>query len=199
MKIVIFSHNVGIKVVEGTNRIRLEKTELPFVVGSSQNWEVEFITENNETFPVMANSHNRQNMKVERQETSSSDEEMGTRAEGRIDKLKQVAVIDEDDVVVNVNLERILDEQETHDLYCPNCHSCITKRVILRKRKRTTREDTSDPKCAKTGPAQLDCILSASVVENKDETQTSEPEVFRCLSCFSYFIPTGMPCTSLRK
>nr|KYP72755.1 hypothetical protein KK1_005356 [Cajanus cajan] len=34
------------------------------------------------------------------------------------------------------DVEAVLAKQETHDLYCPNCHSCITKRVILKKRKR---------------------------------------------------------------
>uniref|UniRef100_A0A0A9D8S8 Uncharacterized protein n=1 Tax=Arundo donax TaxID=35708 RepID=A0A0A9D8S8_ARUDO len=42
------------------------------------------------------------------------------------------------------DLEKILDEQETHDLYCPNCNSCITRRVILRKRKRTVRQAIRD-------------------------------------------------------
>jgi hypothetical protein len=42
------------------------------------------------------------------------------------------------------DLEKILDGQETHDLYCPNCKSRITRRVILKKRKRTTRQAKRD-------------------------------------------------------
>ncbi|MCI29927.1 vacuolar iron transporter-like protein, partial [Trifolium medium] len=34
------------------------------------------------------------------------------------------------------DVELVIAKQETHDLYCPNCKSCITKRVILKKRKR---------------------------------------------------------------
>ncbi|GJN01180.1 hypothetical protein PR202_ga18425 [Eleusine coracana subsp. coracana] len=48
------------------------------------------------------------------------------------------------------DLEKILDEQETHDLYCPNCKSCITRRVILRKRKRTVRQALRDDPPKKT-------------------------------------------------
>ncbi|CAM6019688.1 unnamed protein product [Sphagnum balticum] len=35
-------------------------------------------------------------------------------------------------------VQRVLRLQTTHDLLCPVCGSCITKRVILRKRKRTS-------------------------------------------------------------
>jgi hypothetical protein len=83
------------------------------------------------------------------------------------------------------DLEKILDQQETHDLYCPNCKSCITRRVILRKRKRTARPATPDepPKRPHTEE-----VSSADVPES--DVQES-PDVFRCLSCFSFFIPTG--------
>ena len=70
------------------------------------------------------------------------------------------------------DLEKILDEQETHDLYCPNCKSCITRRVILKNRKGYG----GQPKR-----------------QHADESLDQEsPEVFRCLSCFTFFIPTGI-------
>ncbi|KAM0840994.1 hypothetical protein ACQ4PT_059307 [Festuca glaucescens] len=80
------------------------------------------------------------------------------------------------------DLEKILDQQETHDLYCPNCKSCITRRVILRKRKRTVTLTTPNeqPKRPHTEEAPL-------AQSNGQEA----PDVFRCLSCFSFFIPTG--------
>ncbi|KAL7601790.1 hypothetical protein Lser_V15G24640 [Lactuca serriola] len=39
------------------------------------------------------------------------------------------------DVEYEFNVETVIKKQETHDLFCPNCNSCITKRVILHKRK----------------------------------------------------------------
>ncbi|XP_047075184.1 membrane protein of ER body-like protein isoform X2 [Lolium rigidum] len=83
------------------------------------------------------------------------------------------------------DLEKILDQQETHDLYCPNCKSCITRRVILRKRKRRARPTTptEQPKRLHTQEAPL-----APTPESGGQ---EAPDVFRCLSCFSYFIPTG--------
>nr|XP_051198138.1 membrane protein of ER body-like protein isoform X4 [Lolium perenne] len=83
------------------------------------------------------------------------------------------------------DLEKILDQQETHDLYCPNCNSCITRRVILRKRKRRARPTTptEQPKRLHTQEAPL-----APTPESGGQ---EAPDVFRCLSCFSYFIPTG--------
>nr|KYP53790.1 hypothetical protein KK1_024364 [Cajanus cajan] len=41
-----------------------------------------------------------------------------------------------DQQLKELDVEAVLSKQETHDLFCPNCKSCITKRVILRKRKR---------------------------------------------------------------
>ncbi|KAM0920521.1 hypothetical protein ACQ4PT_007473 [Festuca glaucescens] len=83
------------------------------------------------------------------------------------------------------DLEKILDQQETHDLYCPNCKSCITRRVILRKRKRTARPTTPSepPKRPHTEEAPLAPAPGSDGQE--------PPDVFRCLSCFSFFIPTG--------
>ncbi|CAH1423490.1 unnamed protein product [Lactuca virosa] len=40
------------------------------------------------------------------------------------------------DVEDEFDVETVIKKQETHNLFCPNCNSCITKRVILRKRKR---------------------------------------------------------------
>lgn len=109
------------------------------------------------------------------------------------------------------DVENVLHKQNTHDLYCPNCHSCITRRVILRKRKRNIRISSEDVKRNKLeteiesksdiSPTQLnsdqchdeplisldDTPISAANGYHRD----SEPEIFRCLSCFSFFIPTG--------
>ncbi|CAL5020462.1 unnamed protein product [Urochloa decumbens] len=87
------------------------------------------------------------------------------------------------------DLEKILDEQETHDLYCPNCKSCITRRVILKKRKRTARQARRDG-----SPKKIQLEEPCANVSNQapDESYDQElPDIFGCLSCFSIFIPTG--------
>ncbi|XP_039841989.1 membrane protein of ER body-like protein isoform X2 [Panicum virgatum] len=87
------------------------------------------------------------------------------------------------------DLEKILDEQETHDLYCPNCKSCITRRVILKKRKRTARQAKREepPKRPQLEEPSAN-VSDQTPVESHDQ---ESPEVFRCLSCFTFFIPTG--------
>ncbi|XP_066378669.1 membrane protein of ER body-like protein [Miscanthus floridulus] len=87
--------------------------------------------------------------------------------------------------VEEYDLEKILDEQETHDLYCPNCKSCITRRVILKKRKRTVRPDAR-----KETPKRPQLVEPSANVPRQTVDEHS-PEVFRCLLCFTFFIPTG--------
>ncbi|GAB2224467.1 hypothetical protein Droror1_Dr00005228 [Drosera rotundifolia] len=41
----------------------------------------------------------------------------------------------EEVATAELDVERVLQKHETHDLFCPNCNSCITSRVILRRRK----------------------------------------------------------------
>lgn len=120
-------------------------------------------------------------------------------------------VSESDHEVTELDVEGVLNKQNTHDLYCPNCNSCITKRVILRKRKRklrTSGEDvkrnklekiigselTSTSADATSDPAHstVDISLDGNVSHApNDYDQERQPDVFRCLSCFSIFIPTG--------
>nr|GMC60993.1 membrane protein of ER body-like protein isoform X2 [Ipomoea batatas] len=137
---------------------------------------------------------------------------------GTVHKLSTVEEIESADVdritdseidAKDYDVENVLRKQNTHDLYCPNCHSCITRRVILRKRKRKVRISSEDVKRNKletasesksdVSPTQLssdhdeplisldDTPISAASGYHRDR----EPEIFRCLSCFSFFIPTG--------
>ncbi|XP_062233858.1 membrane protein of ER body 2-like [Phragmites australis] len=87
------------------------------------------------------------------------------------------------------DLEKILDEQETHDLYCPKCNSCITRRVILRKRKRTVKQAIRDEPPKK--PQLAEPSASASIQTAAERQDQDSPDVFRCLSCFTFFTPTG--------
>nr|XP_016481677.1 PREDICTED: uncharacterized protein LOC107802658 isoform X1 [Nicotiana tabacum] len=118
---------------------------------------------------------------------------------------------DSDTDVKDYDVENVLQKQNTHDLYCPNCKSCITRRVILRKRKRKIRISGDDVKRNKL-EGVVDSKVDASHAQAtsdqvRDRANTSfdgtpqlaaddyqpdrEPEIFRCLSCFSFFIPTG--------
>ncbi|KAE9608788.1 hypothetical protein Lalb_Chr08g0239371 [Lupinus albus] len=129
-----------------------------------------------------------------------------------------------DQQLEDFNVEVVLAKQETHDLFCPNCKSCITKRVILRKRKRNipkldteTKPDKSDTKRLNSSSAHdvnqgghASAISDAGSLlahdANHDGHATgisdagsllvptdnfepeSEPEVFRCSTCLSFFI-----------
>ncbi|KAL3630775.1 hypothetical protein CASFOL_023759 [Castilleja foliolosa] len=102
------------------------------------------------------------------------------------------------------DVERVIKQQNTHDLFCPNCNSCITRRVILRKRKRVpvTNEEAKRNKTK----IVVEPVLDAGSVQShgtriddndaqiptvdEDERERG-PDIFRCLSCFSFFIPTG--------
>lgn len=108
-------------------------------------------------------------------------------------------LINEDDLeVTDLDVERVIQNQTTHDLFCPNCHSCITKRVILRKRKRRIRiSDEEFKRKTARGPelaqpdgdgVENDAQIS---VADEDERDRGGPAVFRCLSCFTFFIPSG--------
>lgn len=49
----------------------------------------------------------------------------------------EVDLIEEiDNEFTDLDVERVLQKQNTHDLYCPNCNSCITTRVVLHRRRR---------------------------------------------------------------
>ncbi|CAH8317713.1 unnamed protein product [Eruca vesicaria subsp. sativa] len=95
--------------------------------------------------------------------------------------------------VEDYNVEKVLDNQETHDLFCPNCNSCITKRVILKKRKRKISHGPEDPKRVK-GP---DPIVPIRSEDNEPSPVGSDNVIhesffYKCLSCLSIFIPKGV-------
>lgn len=115
-----------------------------------------------------------------------------------------------DGQVIDLDVEAVLERQETHDLYCPNCNSCITRRIILRKRKRKVRnlrlkakhdkyemvlgsESVTNPVNAANQGDDTGSTFSSGSPTNADESYTADREVdiFRCLSCFTIFIPSG--------
>ncbi|GAV69110.1 VIT1 domain-containing protein [Cephalotus follicularis] len=112
--------------------------------------------------------------------------------------------IDED--IIELDIERVLQKQNTHDLYCPNCNSCITRRVILRRRKpkirslrRKVERDVGSQLDANSSRAPDDggcgipniCSNGSPTLAADDGNQDREPDIFRCFSCFSFFVPIG--------
>uniref|UniRef100_A0A1J3FAH5 Membrane protein of ER body-like protein n=1 Tax=Noccaea caerulescens TaxID=107243 RepID=A0A1J3FAH5_NOCCA len=101
--------------------------------------------------------------------------------------------IDIDDVE-DYEVEKVLAKQETHDLFCPNCNSCITKRVVLKKRKRKIPHVLDDPKRLRVPHESEPLIRSEDNLPFAvgGESSVHESFIFKCLSCFSIFIPAGV-------
>lgn len=92
------------------------------------------------------------------------------------------------------DVETVVQKQNTHDLYCPNCNSCITGKVILRKRKRTKVQISVKRNKTENLPVKEsdDQVHPPHIIgAEEDVDRDSGPDLFRCLSCFSFFIPTG--------
>ncbi|KAJ6340788.1 hypothetical protein OIU77_008527 [Salix suchowensis] len=123
-----------------------------------------------------------------------------------------------DQEVTELDVEKVLEKQNTHDLFCPNCNSCITRRVILRRRTKKILKARRKPKHSKsdtTLPSQSNANSTFSDANSADPANVpghdiantgsndsptpavdeynadGQPDVFRCLSCFSFFIPAG--------
>ncbi|KAJ8425416.1 hypothetical protein Cgig2_020936 [Carnegiea gigantea] len=97
------------------------------------------------------------------------------------------------------SVERMIQKQETHDFYCPNCNSCITKRVILKRRKRKIQEISPSEDViyrhtpAPPAPQTSDEILKGNqenVSASVDKAADEPIYAITCLSCFSIFLPT---------
>ncbi|CAN0880441.1 Membrane protein of ER body 2 [Linum grandiflorum] len=113
--------------------------------------------------------------------------------------------------VTQFGVEAVIEKQDTLDLYCPDCSSCITKRVILKKRKHDTpnghrkleEENKSvaanHPKAVSESsrpPLDQDKDIVGVCPDNSsippavnDSFDEGEPDLFRCFSCFRFFIP----------
>ncbi|KAH9780210.1 Membrane protein of ER body-like protein [Citrus sinensis] len=104
-----------------------------------------------------------------------------------------------------IDVEGVLKKQNTHDLYCPNCKSCITRRVILVRKKpkipkihHKPRPDHkpkshSVPENAPTNQGNdTHNVGSNDGLSNADDDGNlhRQPYIFRCLSCFTVFFPT---------
>ncbi|KAL3846030.1 hypothetical protein ACJIZ3_003433 [Penstemon smallii] len=99
------------------------------------------------------------------------------------------------------DVEKVVQEQNTHDLFCPNCNSCITRRVILRKRKRRIRVSYEEVKRNKIEAAVVQENFEYAPVPTADDVDERKEEtvLIKCLSCFSFFIPNGNGFRLFRK
>lgn len=90
-------------------------------------------------------------------------------------------------------VERILRLQGTHDLICPNCRSCITKRVILRKRKRTTTVVVNTDRWEVPEEEAEDTVEDNFLVDNNVEhiAVVEEYEDWGCSACFTWLFRRG--------
>ncbi|XP_057534515.1 uncharacterized protein LOC130812716 isoform X4 [Amaranthus tricolor] len=102
------------------------------------------------------------------------------------------------------DVERVMKEQKTHDMYCPNCNKCITDRVILKRRKRKIREISKDVP-PEVNPGQMTPMHPDEVSnpvermpvsetlqnERRERDSESRLEAISCFSCFSIFISKG--------
>ncbi|KAL3846029.1 hypothetical protein ACJIZ3_003432 [Penstemon smallii] len=91
------------------------------------------------------------------------------------------------------DVEKVVEKQNTHDLFCPNCKSCITRRVILRKRKRRIQVSDEEVKPNKIRAAVVQENFDYALVPTADDVNERKEEtvLIKCLSCFSFFIPNG--------
>ncbi|KAG7556327.1 hypothetical protein ISN44_As11g023690 [Arabidopsis suecica] len=99
------------------------------------------------------------------------------------------------------NLEKLLATQENYELYCPSCSSCITRKVILKKRKRGKHVDSSPdlkPDVPVVEPSHIEEMeppVKVNVPETRieDDNQEDKEEgiIFNCLACLKYFIRLG--------
>ncbi|KAL2921563.1 Membrane protein of ER body-like protein [Bienertia sinuspersici] len=93
------------------------------------------------------------------------------------------------------DVEKVVRNQNTHDFYCPNCSSCITDRVILKRRKRKLKDISPDER-PKPDQTVLDEQYKEEKGSKKEQNEDAKDPGARfgaisCLSCFSIFIPKG--------
>ncbi|CAM8894121.1 unnamed protein product [Rhodiola kirilowii] len=114
-------------------------------------------------------------------------------------------ILEGDPEPIDYDVQGVLKKQETHDLICPNCHTCITRRVILKKRKRvkfshlpledielgTKREKTEEAGGSEISPDTVQDTLDQSSAITVDNTTDGQNDVITCWSCFSLLIPSG--------
>ncbi|XP_024006713.1 membrane protein of ER body 2 isoform X2 [Eutrema salsugineum] len=101
------------------------------------------------------------------------------------------------------DLEKLLAIQENYELYCPSCSSCITRKVILKKKKHEKLGDLSA-----NLKSDVHVVNESSEIEeieppvkvhvpetrNKNDDQEDKKEgfIFTCLACLKHFLRSGV-------
>lgn len=195
------------QILKGPGHIKFDVSSLDFIVQNNSGSKI-----NNRFVEEIEEENDISSPNPQHSDSSSEEGERSRYEPSREIESAEVDLINEDDLeIAELDVERVIQKQTTHDLYCPNCKSCITKRVILRKRKRRIRILDEDVKRNKTGTAvgpQLGTVSTQSPEDQvhqegevgiddaqeptvDEDGRDREPDIFRCLSCFSFFIPTG--------
>uniref|UniRef100_A0A368UIL4 Membrane protein of ER body-like protein n=1 Tax=Glycine max TaxID=3847 RepID=A0A368UIL4_SOYBN len=78
-----------------------------------------------------------------------------------------------DEQLEEFDVEAVLAKQETHDLFCPNCRSCITKRVSSKKEKGKCLDMFRFDGASKSESARNPPIIPASNLQNPSIPQGS--------------------------
>ncbi|GMJ06325.1 hypothetical protein HRI_004301600 [Hibiscus trionum] len=135
--------------------------------------------------------------------------ENGTKVEANVDLIEVIEEFEED--LVDLHVERVLEKQNTHDLYCPNCKSCITKKVILIRRRPKVSTRYRPKRGSKVDPIPDSADFGGSddtpeihsddspVAAPAEQNEEQKQEAISCLSCFSLFVPTGNGCFKFFK
>lgn len=95
------------------------------------------------------------------------------------------------------NLETLLAIQEKYELYCPSCSSCITRKVILRKKEHGKLVDLyADLKPYESTDIEeieppVKLHVPETLIENGDQEDKKEGYIFTCLACLKYYIRKG--------
>ncbi|XVF51134.1 hypothetical protein PTKIN_Ptkin04bG0160200 [Pterospermum kingtungense] len=115
--------------------------------------------------------------------------------------------IEED--LMELDVEKVLEKQNTHDLYCPNCNSCITRRVILCRKPRISNRrhkpkpgkkldvipnSKADGQSGDIDTPEISSNVPTMTSDEQNNGTAQDQEAFSCLSCFSLFIPIGNGC-----
>ncbi|CAA0404537.1 unnamed protein product [Arabidopsis thaliana] len=180
----------------GNNWLESSSTNLPNVENKRQrngeDCEIEEEEENNER--SLSDSEEKSNLEKllgtqENYELGNEDEEKNERSSS--------------DSEEKSNLENFLATQENYELYCPSCSTCITRNVVLKKRKRGKHVNSSldlKPDIPVVEPdepsdiEEMESPVKVYVPETRieDDQEDKEGTIFTCLVCdLKYFIRLG--------
>lgn len=121
-------------------------------------------------------------------------DQVGVQERVKSDVIEEIDFEEIDVEETDYNVEEVIEKQNTHDLVCPHCSSCITRSVILRRRPKLRKriKATRRPKTTVTPIAEVTAPVAPTPEPTPNpDIHSGDPEAFRCLSCFSLIIRIG--------